>query len=80
MENEKQLACSVIAKAISDFMISMNEKLSSKGMKRRITNMEGECYDFLTGKTEIARFWFQCADKQPLKGSMNEIYQKLKTT
>ena len=80
MNNEKQLACSVIATAISDFISSMNEKLSTKGLKRRVRNMENECYDFLTGKTEIAKFWFQCADKQPLKGSMTELYQKLKTT
>jgi hypothetical protein len=65
MDGERKLACSVIAKAIGDF--------------RLVPDMREECYSFLTGKTEISRFWFQCANVIPMEGSISDICMKLKS-
>lgn len=65
MEGERKLACSVIATAIRDFK-------SSRGKNE-------ECYSFLTGKTEISRFWFQAANVIPMEGTISEIWMKLKS-
>jgi hypothetical protein len=48
---EKALAVSVIAQAVKDV--------------RRSSTLFPEDFHFLTGQTEISRFWFQLADIRP---------------
>lgn len=63
MTPENKLACSVIQLAINDFMADGNRR--------------DECYLFLTGQTEIAKFWFSAANILPLSGSIEDIRAKL---
>lgn len=53
MDGERKLACAVIETAINDF---------KRHSKRQSPQDDDECYLFLTGKTEISRLWFQCAN------------------
>lgn len=63
MSGEKQLACAVIKVAIEDFL--------------RKKDCRDECHKFLTGQTDIAKFWFQCAEVVPMSGNQQELLAQL---
>jgi len=62
MSQEKKLACHVIGRCVDDFQGGMSES----------------DYQFLTGQTEIAQFWFSVADFVPLRGEKEELFNRLR--
>lgn len=57
---EVRLASMIIRQALSDFM-------QAAGKDR------DELHEFLTGQTDIGRFWFNQADLEPLHGTPDKI-------
>jgi hypothetical protein len=57
LTGDKKLATEVIKAAVDD-LIAINFDPKHDDFQ--------ECFDFLTGETEISKFWFLCADLKPL--------------
>jgi hypothetical protein len=66
----KRLANAVILNAVGDFMDYYKDPKKSGDTR--------ECHRFLTGRTEIARFWFHAAGVPPMTGSRKDIYTRIR--
>jgi hypothetical protein len=66
----KRLANAVILNAVGDFMETYHDP-ERNGDTR-------ECHRFLTGRTEIARFWFHAAGVPPMTGSRKDVYARIR--
>jgi len=77
---EQALAVSVITLAVKDF-VRAKRGLNIKHINYKIRNtlemVQTECYDFLTGFTDISDYWFTCADIRPFTpNELNEMCNK----
>jgi hypothetical protein len=54
---DKKLAMAVIGRTVDDLIATKFDDEHDDYQ---------ECFDFLTGKTDTAKFWFLCADLKPL--------------
>lgn len=66
MSGATSLAAAVITLAWRDLLVS--------------NFRDSEVLDFLTGKTEISRFWFQLAGLQPLSGKRLEMVNRARAS
>ena len=66
IQEDRNLACSVIDLARKDFI---NNKSSQSTIR--------ECYDFITGKSPMSRFWFDRADLPFMSGGIKALRVKL---
>jgi len=77
--NERDLAVSVIMQAIRDLRISIGEPLKQRTATKYYTYYFTEesiaTIEFLTGKTDIALFWFSIINRTPF--TVNEVFQML---
>jgi hypothetical protein len=77
--NERDLAVSVIVQAIKDLRISIgeppNKLISSKYYQFYLTEESIATMEFLTGETEISRFWFNVLGREPY--TVSQVFQML---
>lgn len=74
MKQYKKLAASVIVQAARDFVfVAEKNKQDQKNISK------SECYNFLTCKTQIGKFWFEVAGIIPFRDlGHDKLYHALK--
>lgn len=72
---ETQLAASVITQALKDYhKAGLECQKGPRYSRNAALGQMSECETFLMGKTDIAKFWFQCAGFRPLNKAQIKEY------